>query len=180
VALFTFAWLATRFGSSVLIAGFTVGIVVALLGEPRRVGLQLVGLGEGFAIPLFFVHLGSQIDLGELVRSREAMALAGAVAGVAIAVHVLTAVVWRLPIAMGLVASAQLGVPAAIVSIGLGTRQLTAAQGAAVMAALLATLAACAVGATLLGHEGVLTDASAPFGRGSRLRRRGSTASRRR
>lgn len=180
VALFTFAWLANRFGSSVLIAGFTVGIVVALLGEPRRVGLQLVGLGEGFAIPLFFVHLGSQIDLRELVRSREALALAGAVAGAAVAVHVLTAVVWRLPIAMGLVASAQLGVPSAIVSIGLGTRQLTAAQGAAVMAALLATLAACAVGATLLGHEGVLTDASAPFGPGSRLRRRGSTASRRR
>ena len=37
LALFTCAWIAHRFGSSVLIAGFVVGMVVALLGEPRRV-----------------------------------------------------------------------------------------------------------------------------------------------
>lgn len=163
VALFTFVWLANRFGSSVLIAGFTVGIVVALLGEPRRVGMQLVGLGEGFAIPLFFVHLGAQINLSDLLRSPRALALAGALAGVAIAIHVVAALVWRLPVAMGLVASAQLGVPSAVVSIGLATRQLTAAQGAAVMAALLATLAACAAGRAMLGRGGLLTDASAPF-----------------
>lgn len=161
-ALFTFAWLADRFGTSVLIAGFTVGIVVAHLGEPRRVALQLVGLGEGFAIPLFFVHLGAQIDLGELLRSPRALSLAGALAAVAIVIHVVAVLVWRLPAAMGLVASAQLGVPAAVVSIGLATRQLTAAQGAAVMAALLVSLAACAAGSAMLGHSSRLSDASAP------------------
>jgi Kef-type K+ transport system membrane component KefB len=162
LGLFTCAWLANRFGTSVLIAGFAVGAVVALLGEPRRVAQQLVGIGEGFAIPLFFVHLGTQIDLGALLRSPRALVLAGALAGVAIAIHVAAALVWRLPLAMGLVGSAQLGVPAAVVSIGLATNQLTAAQGAAVMASLLATLGACAVGGALLGHSGPLTDASAP------------------
>ncbi len=54
LALFTCAWLANRFGTSILIAGFAVGAVVAVLGEPRRVAEQLVGIGEGFAIPLFF------------------------------------------------------------------------------------------------------------------------------
>ena len=162
LALFACAWLATRFGTSILIAGFAVGAVVAVLGEPRRVAQQLVGIGEGFAIPVFFVHLGTQIDLGALLDSPRALALSGALAGVAIAIHVVAVFVWRLPVGMGLVASAQLGVPAAVVSIGLATRQLTAAQGAAVMAALLVTLGACAVGSVVLGRSAPLTDASAP------------------
>nr|MDP9464518.1 cation:proton antiporter [Actinomycetota bacterium] len=162
LALFTCAWLATRFGTSILIAGFAVGTVVALLGQPRRVAQQLVGIGEGFAIPLFFVHLGAQLDLGALLRSPRALGLAAALAAVAISIHVIAVLVWRLPLGMGLLASAQLGVPAAVVSIGLATNQLTAAQGAAVMASLLVTLGACAVGGAMLGHGGSLTDASAP------------------
>lgn len=165
LALFTCAWLATRFGTSILIAGFAVGTVVALLGEPRRVAQQLVGIGEGFAIPLFFVHLGAQIDLRALLHSSRSLGLAASIAGVAIAIHLTAAIVWRLPVAMGLVGSAQLGVPAAVVSIGLATKQLTAAQGAAVMMALLVTLGACAAGGALLGHTGSLTDASAPVAR---------------
>jgi Kef-type K+ transport system membrane component KefB len=162
LALFACAWLATRFGTSILIAGFAVGAVVALLGQPRRVAQQLVGIGEGFAIPLFFVHLGAQLDLGALLRSPRALAFAGALAAVAITIHVVASLVWRLPPGIGLLASAQLGVPAAVVSIGLATNQLTAAQGAAVMASLLVTLGACAVGGAVLGHSGSLTDASAP------------------
>ena len=163
LALFTCAWLADRFGTSILIAGFAVGAVVAFLGEPRRVALQLVGIGEGFAIPLFFVHLGAQIDLGALLRTPKALALAGTLAVVAVIIHVVAALVWRLPAAVGLVASAQLGVPAAVVAIGLASNQLTAAQGAAVMAAALMTLAACAVGDAWLGPARPLTDASAPI-----------------
>ena len=78
-----------------------------------------------------------------------------------IGVHVIAALLWRMTIGAGLLASAQLGVPAAVVSIGLSTNQLTAAQGAAVMAAVLATLAACAVGGVLFGNCSPLTDPSA-------------------
>jgi hypothetical protein len=81
---------------------------------------------------------------------------------VAILIHVAVGAASRVPVSMSLVASAQLGVPASVVSIGLATQQLTAAQGAAVMASLLITLAACALGSALLGHRGPLTDASAP------------------
>ncbi len=162
LALFACAWLATRFGTSILLAGFAVGGVVALLGAPRRVAQQLVGVGEGFLIPVFFVHLGTQLDLGALLQSRQALLLAGAIAAVAIAIHVVAALVWRLTLGAGLLASAQLGVPAAVVSIGLTTRQLSAAQGSAIMAALLVTLAASAAGSVLLGHRGRLTDANAP------------------
>lgn len=166
LALFTCAWLANRFGTSILIAGFAVGGVVAFLGEPRRVALQLVGIGEGFAIPLFFVHLGAQIDVGALLSTRRALALAGVLAAVAIVIHAAAALAWRLPLAMGLIASAQLGVPAAVVSIGLATNQLTAAQGAAVMAAAVISLAACAAGDALRGLARPLTDVSAPIERG--------------
>ena len=162
LALFTCAWLATRFGTSILIAGFAVGTVVALLGEPRRVAQQLVGIGEGFAVPVFFVHLGTQIDLGALLHSSRALALAGAVASVGIAIHLVAALIWRLPIGMGFLASAQIGVPAAVVSIGLATGQLTPAQGAALMAALLVSLGACAAGGVIIGQGPPLTDASAP------------------
>ena len=91
------------------------------------------------------------------------LALAGTLAVVAVTIHVVAALVWRLPAAVGLVASAQLGVPAAVVAIGLASNQLTAAQGAAVMAAALMTLAACAVGDAWLGPARPLTDASAPI-----------------
>jgi hypothetical protein len=48
------------------------------------------------------------------------------------------------------------------VSIGLATHQLSGAQGAAVMASMLVTLAACALGAAVLGYHEPLTDASVP------------------
>jgi Kef-type K+ transport system membrane component KefB len=159
LALFASAWLANRFGASILIAGFAVGVVVALLGEPRRVAQQLVGIGEGFAIPVFFVHLGTQIDLGALFDSPRALLLGATLSGLAVAIHIVSGAVWHLPLSMGLMASAQLGVPASVVSIGLATKQLTAAQGAAVMASLLVTLAACAVGAAVFGHRQPPADA---------------------
>ncbi len=162
LALFACAWLANRFGTSILIAGFAVGLVVALLGEPQRVAQQLVGIGEGFAIPLYFVYLGTQIDLGALFASPRALILGATLSGLAVAIHIIAGAVWRLPLPMGLMASAQLGVPASVVSIGLATNQLTAAQGTAVMASLLVTLAICALGAAVFGQREPVTGAGAP------------------
>jgi Kef-type K+ transport system membrane component KefB len=163
LALFACAWLATRYGTSILLAGFAVGAVVALLGQPRRVAQQLVGVGEGFVIPLFFVHLGAQLDFGALLGSPRSLVLAASLSAAAIAAHVVAGLLWRQSLGAGLLATAQLGVPAAVVSIGLSTNQLTPAQGAAVTAAMLVTLAACAAGGALLGHGGSLTDAIAPL-----------------
>lgn len=162
LALFACAWAAQRFGASVLIAGFAVGAAVALLGEPRRVADQLIGLGEGFLIPLFFVLLGAELDVRALVHSPDARLIAVTLGLVSVAIHALTGRLWGLVWGYGLVASAQLGVPAAVVSIGLATDQLDPAQGAAVMASVLVTLAAAAIGGMVLGLAPSLTDASAP------------------
>ena len=145
-----------------MLAGFAVGAVVALLGEPRRVADQLVGLGEGFAIPVFFVHLGTQLDIGALIGSKRGLLLAGSVAIAAIGAISRVVHFWRMPVGAGLLSSAQLGVPSAVVSIGLATDQISTIQGAALTAAMLITLAACSAGGIMLGHSGRLTDAAAP------------------
>ncbi|HEY4332039.1 MAG TPA: cation:proton antiporter [Ilumatobacteraceae bacterium] len=162
--LFAMAWVATRFGTSILIAGFAAGAVVAVLGEPRRVAQQLVGLGEGFLVPIFFVDLGAQLDLHALVRQRSAIVLGLVLLAANVVVHTVTASIFRLRIGAGLLACAQLGVPSAIVAIGLQTKLLTPAGGAAVMGAVLASIAVCTVGAAVLGHHQQLTDHAAPNG----------------
>ncbi|MCU1395573.1 MAG: cation:proton antiporter [Ilumatobacteraceae bacterium] len=162
LVLFVFAWLATRFGTSILIAGFATGTVVAAVGEPRRVAQQLIGLGEGFFVPIFFVILGARLDLGSLGREPRALAIGGAVLAASVVARVVAARLWRVPLGAALLAAAQLGVPSAIVSIGLRNGQLRAAQGAAIMAAAVVSLGVCALGARLLGRTAPIADHAAP------------------
>jgi Kef-type K+ transport system membrane component KefB len=157
VVLFALAGLSQQAGDGVLLAGFAVGSVVALLGQPRRVAQQLIGLAEGFFVPLFFVVLGARLDLAALFDAPDAMRLAAVIALSATAVHVVTAALWRLPVAVGMLATAQLGIPAAITSIGLAEGTLSPATAAAVMAGALAALAVASAGAALSGRPALLT-----------------------
>ena len=125
-------WVATESGTSVLLAGFVVGVMLATMGEPRRLAWQLIGVGEGFLVPLFFVLLGAKLDVRHLFERREDVLLAVAVVIGALVVHVVAARVARLPWSLGLLATAQVGVPAAVVNIGLATKFLTPGQGAAI------------------------------------------------
>ena len=81
---------------------------------------------------------------------------------VAVLVHVLAARLLRLPIGTGLLATAQLGVPSAVATLGLATGLLQPGQAAAVLTAVLASLGACAIGASMLGHAGTIGDHAAP------------------
>jgi Kef-type K+ transport system membrane component KefB len=162
VVLFALAAVATRQHASVLIAGFAAGAVLALLGEPRRLAEQLIGLGEGFLVPIFFVTLGARLRLDALIGSPRNLALAAGLAVGATLVHVAVALLVGLPIGSGLLATAQLGVPAAVASIGLTSGLLGAGQAAAVLAAVLASLVVCSVGAALLGHRRGVGDHTAP------------------
>jgi Kef-type K+ transport system membrane component KefB len=160
--LFMLAWIATRYGTSVLIAGFAAGAVVTIVGEPRRVAQQLIGLAEGFFIPVFFVDLGARLDLRGLAHDRRSMALALVMIVAGTTVHLLAASIWRLPLSAGLLATAQLGVPAAVVTIGLGNGSMTAPQASGIMVAVIGTVSACALGATVLGRGATISDHSAP------------------
>ncbi len=119
LALFALAWLAERLGTSIMLAGFTIGAVLAAIGEPRTVAQELIGLGEGFLVPFFFVTLGAKLELGPLVHDPGNLALMLVLLAGTSAVHVVVAVVLRMGWPSGLIASAQLGVPSAVVALGL-------------------------------------------------------------
>jgi Kef-type K+ transport system membrane component KefB len=152
LVLFGLAALATKFGTSILIAGFGAGMIVALAGEPRRLTQQLVGLAEGFFVPLFFVTLGAKLNFRALESSRSDLALVAMLTAAIVICHVAVARVMRMPWGAGLLASAQLGLPAGVVSLGLIERILTAGQGAAIVASALITLGASSLGAVLLSR----------------------------
>ncbi|MGB0097557.1 MAG: hypothetical protein WBP81_34105 [Solirubrobacteraceae bacterium] len=71
------------------------------------------------------------------------------------AVHVLAGQLVRGP-GTGLIAAAQLGVPAAVVKLGLADGVLSASQGAAIIVAALASLGFCAAGAAMAKRAGRL------------------------
>jgi Kef-type K+ transport system membrane component KefB len=151
IVLFGLAWLTERSGASLLIAGFGAGLMVALIGGPKRLSTEVLGIAGGFFIPLFFVVLGARLDLRGLFSDPALAGLAGALVALNVAVHLIAARIVRQPKAAGLVTSAQMGVPSALVALGLPEHVLTATQAAAIILAALASIGVCSAGA--LGLE---------------------------
>jgi Kef-type K+ transport system membrane component KefB len=147
IVLFGLAWLTQRSGASLLIAGFGSGLMVASIGGPKRLSNEVLGIAGGFFIPLFFVVLGAQLDLRGLFSDPELVAFAAVLVALNVLVHVLAARLLGLPRPAGLVATAQLGVPSAIVALGLPLHVLTPPQAAAIVVAALASIAVCSLGA---------------------------------
>ena len=151
--LFGLAWIAQQSGTSVLLGGFSMGLVVAAIGGPKRLSTQVRGVAEGFFIPLFFVVLGARLDVSALFDQPDLLLVTAALIVLNLVVHALAALATRQPPAAGLIATAQLGVPAAVVQIGLQEDVITPGLGAAVTLAALATLALCALGTNLLARR---------------------------
>jgi len=153
LVLFTLAWLAQASGTSVLIAGFGTGLLVAALGGPDRLFTQVRGLADGFFVPLFFVVLGARLELGAVIEHPSILRLTIALLVLNIAVHLLAAGLSRQRASAAMIATAQLGVPAAVVTLALPDRVLSEAQGAAIITAALASLGIAALGTALLARE---------------------------
>jgi len=146
--LLLLAALATQTRVSVMLAGFCMGLVVAAIGEPRRVARQLFGLTEGLFGPIFFVWLGASLDLRDL-GAHPAMILLGVLlAAGAVLAHAAVALT-RQPLPFAVLASAQLGVPVAAATLGDQLGVLQPGEGAAVLFGALLTIAA----ATLAGRS---------------------------
>ena len=161
VVLFALCALAQGLGISIMIAGFTAGLVVAVQGGPSRLSDQVTGVAGGFLVPVFFVVLGASLDIRALVQSSRELELAAAlIAGVGL-VHVGAGKVIRAPLWTSLVVSAQLGVPVAIVKLGLADGVLKPGEGGAIILAALASLGFCALGTALAQRTAV---AAAPAG----------------
>jgi Kef-type K+ transport system membrane component KefB len=151
--LFGLAWIAQHSGTSVLLGGFGMGLVVAAIGGPKRLSTQVRGVAEGFLVPLFFVVLGARLDFSALVEHPDLLFVTAALIVLNVVIHALAALATGQPLSAGLIATAQLGVPAAVVQIGLQEHVITPALGAAVTLAALATLALCAIGTDLVARR---------------------------
>lgn len=153
LVLFTLSWLAERTGTSILIAGFAVGLVVAVLGGPKRLSRQVTGIAAGFFIPLFFVVLGAKLDLRALVHHPSNLEIAALLLAANVTVHLVAARVTHQSRAAGLTATAQLGVPAGVVTLGLQQHSIAPAVAAAILLAALATIAVSSAGCGSLRRQ---------------------------
>ena len=146
ILLLGLIWVAQSFAVTIMLAGFGLGLAIAANGIPHRLAKQLFAVSEGFFSPVFFVLLGAGINVTAVFQQPALLLLALLLGLGAITVHLLP-VLRGLPVRFAVVSSAQLGVPAAAVSIGLTNRTITDAQAGAIMLGALITLAATAVAA---------------------------------
>ena len=153
LVLFGLAWLAQRGGTSILIAGFGAGLIVAIQGGPKRLSTQVRGVAEGFFVPLYFVVLGATLDVGALFSKPSNLALAFALTALSVVIRLLAARLARTSASGALAATAQLGVPAAVASLGLSEHVISSATATAIVASALMSLAVGTVGVQRLVRE---------------------------
>jgi Kef-type K+ transport system membrane component KefB len=153
LVLFALAWLATVIGTSILIAGFAVGLMAAWLGGPKRFSRQVTGVAQGLFVPLFFVVLGAKIDLRAIASEPSLVGLAASLVALNVAIRLIVARLTHQPLGAALVATSQLGVPAAVVALGFQEHVISPGVGGAIITAALVTVALTAAGAALLGRE---------------------------
>ena len=155
VTLLALAAIAEATGASLLVAGFATGIILARVARSDRLALQLMGVANGLFVPAFFVLLGATLDIRALFASPAAIGLALLMGLGSVVVHVAAALV-AAPgerVAMGLAASAQLGLPAAAAVLGVEAGALTPAFAAAIVAGGLLTVLPATLGGELLARH---------------------------
>jgi len=148
VLLFALAALAVRTHVSIMLAGFSFGLVVSAVGEPRRLAKQLFALTEGFLGPLFFLWLGASLDLRQL-GSHPSYILLGLLLGAGAPVAHAAMRVTGQPVAVGVLAAAQLGVPVAAATLGTQLHLLKPGEAAALMLGALVTIGAATLASSL-------------------------------
>jgi Kef-type K+ transport system membrane component KefB len=156
ILLFTLAFVATRTHVSILLAGFSFGLAMAALGEPRRLAKQVFAITEGFFGPLFFVWLGASLNLRDLGHRPSFILLGLALGGCATAAHAAGRLTGQ-PVSIGLLASAQLGVPVSAVTIGTQLGLLQRGEASALILGALVTIALATIGGALAARSGLVS-----------------------
>src|SRR6201997_3405050 len=156
--LFALAALAVSTHVSVMLAGFALGLVIAAVGEPRRLARQLFGITEGFFGPLFFVWLGASLQVREL-SSHPKLILLGVCLGLgAVLAHRAGRLLGQ-PLTLAVLSAAQLGVPVAAAAIGTEEHLLVAGEASALMFGALLTIASASIAGALAARGQTVTEA---------------------
>lgn len=156
--LFALAALAKQMHVSIMLAGFVFGLAASAVGEPRRLAKQMFALTEGFLGPIFFVWLGSSMDLGELASHPKLIGLGLALGFGAVLVHLVAVVVGQ-DVRLALLAAAQLGVPVAAATLGTQTGRLPGGEPSALILGALITIVLSVVGGALAVRAGMVVPA---------------------
>ncbi len=148
LVLFALAALASSTHVSIMLAGFALGLVIASVGEPRRLARQLFGIAEGFFSPLFFVWLGASLQVREL-GSHPKLILLGVGLGLgAVLAHCAGRLLGQ-PLTLAVLSAAQLGEPVAAATIGTQEHLLVAGEASALMFGALLTIACTSIAGAL-------------------------------
>ncbi|WP_081710271.1 cation:proton antiporter [Arthrobacter sp. 35W] len=142
--LFTLAGIAVAGHVSIMFAGFAFGLVVAAVGEPRRLAHQLFAVGDGFLGPVFYVWLGASISLGDLASHPQMIALGLSLGVGALLAHGAMRLFGQ-PVALGVLTAAQIGLPIAAATVGKQLGILAPGEDAALLLGALVTIAAGAL-----------------------------------
>jgi Kef-type K+ transport system membrane component KefB len=155
IILFGLAAIAIDTHVSIMLAGFSCGLAVAAVGEPRRLARQLFALTDGFFGPLFFVWLGASLSLRALFAHPNLILLGVGLGVGAVASHLVMRL-FKQPATLGAMAAAQLGVPVAAATVGQQTHILRAGEPAALILGALITIVALAVSSGLAVRAGLV------------------------
>ncbi|OBI48865.1 cation:proton antiporter [Mycobacterium sp. E787] len=148
LALFALAALAVDTHVSIMLAGFALGLVIAMVGEPHRLARQLFGITEGFFSPLFFVWLGASLQVREL-GSHPKLILLGVGLGLgAVLAHSAGRLLGQ-PLTLAVLSAGQLGVPVAAATIGTQEHLLVAGEASALMFGALLTVTSTSIAGAL-------------------------------
>jgi len=148
ISLFSLAALAVATHVSIMLAGFALGLVMSAVGEPRRLARQLFGITEGFFGPLFFVWLGASLQVRELVDHPDFIALGIGLGVGAVLAHCAARVLGQ-PLALGVLAAAQLGVPVAAATLGIERNLLVPGEPSALILGALIAITGTSIAGTV-------------------------------
>ena len=148
LVLFALAALAISTHVSIMLAGFALGLVIAVVGQPRRLARQLFGITEGFFSPLFFVWLGASLQVRELGSHPKFLLLGVGLGLGAVLAHCAGRLLGQ-PLTLAALSAAQLGVPVAAATIGTQEHLLAAGEASALMLGALLTIACTSIAGAL-------------------------------
>nr|MBI9047937.1 cation:proton antiporter [Anaerolineaceae bacterium] len=118
--------LSEMIGSEIILGAFMAGMVIRLISTPSdaHVEEQLETIGYGFFIPIFFIQVGTEIDIPTMLSSTNIGLLVPYLIIAAIVVKVLPALIfknvfnWKESLGAGILLSSRLSLIIAAVAIG--------------------------------------------------------------
>lgn len=152
-----FIALAEFLGIEVILGAFLGGAIIALLSpeEGSELRSKMDAFGYGFFIPIFFIHVGTQLDLRALSESPTALLLVPVLIVAAFLVKMLPALLyrlrydWRKTLGGGLLMSSRLSLIIAAAAIGADLGLVSPAMNTAIV---LVAVVTCTVAPLLFGQ----------------------------